>query len=75
MNTYIHLHKNVPSSKLKLGDSLDQQKMDKDGGIVTQCKTQHKNNKKPNYCYCYMQTMWMKKKLEQNNTHGMILFI
>ena len=26
MNTYIHLHKNVPSSKLKLGDSLDQQK-------------------------------------------------
>lgn len=49
--------------------------MDKDGGIVTQCKTQHKNKEKPSYGYCYMQTIWMKKKLEQNNAHCMILFI
>lgn len=49
--------------------------MDKDGAIVTQCKTQHKNNKNPNYCCCYMQTLRKKKELEQNNTHCMILFI
>ena len=42
--------------------------MDKDGGIFIPCKTrQHNNNKKSNYCY--VQAMWMKKKLEQNNTY------